>query len=135
MMARDLMKRDLVMVRRGTRLIDAIRLMSSRNVGSVLVVDEDGKLVGIFTERDLLRIVAEDEDISGEIDHYMSRSLVTVKPEEPLIEVVKKMVKANIRHIPVVNDEGAPVGIISARDILRHILSYLLAVEKINRES
>ncbi len=52
----------------------------------------------------------------------MSREVITVKPDDPLVVAVAKMVEANVRHLPVVNDNGTPIGMLSVRDVLKHIL-------------
>jgi CBS domain-containing protein len=101
---------------------DAIRLMLSKNIGALLVVGDKGELLGIFSERDLMRRVAANYETS---QHQPVRDFMTAKPEcvtseDTLAFAVHKMDVGGYRHLPVLTD-GRPSGIISARDMLRHI--------------
>ena len=97
---------------------DAARLMKERHVGAVMIV-EDGKLAGIFTERDVLfRVVAEDRDARTTcLADVMTRNPRTVHPDKPFADALHLMYEGGFRHVPVVED-GRPVGVISARDAL-----------------
>jgi len=103
---------------------DVARKMRTERVGSILVVDEEGKLRGIITERDL--VFACSEGWNPEVKQaweIMTEDPITVKPDEDIVTIIKKMRDANIRHIPVVDDNGKPLGMISARDILDFIMT------------
>ncbi len=118
------MKRDeLLTVGPNEPTINAIKKMKERNVGSVLVVSEEGKLVGIFTERDVLRLVAEGKPLDRPIGEYMSKKLITATLTDSLSKVASIMVEKWIRHLPVIDERGKLVGIISIRDVLRYIVS------------
>ena len=97
---------------------EAARLMKERHVGAVMIV-EDGKLAGIFTERDVLfRVVAEDRDArTTSLADVMTRNPRTVHPDKPFPDALHLMYEGGFRHVPVVED-GRPVGVISARDAL-----------------
>ncbi|RLG60726.1 histidine kinase [Candidatus Geothermarchaeota archaeon] len=105
-----------------TRVLDVIRLMYENKVGSVLITDGD-KLVGVFTERELVRLVAEEKPLDIQVKEVMSRRLITAKPYETISLVASKMVEHWIRHIPVVDDENRVLGMVSIRDILRYMIS------------
>jgi CBS domain-containing protein len=127
LMAKDIMASPPVVISDKARMSEAAKLMCEKRIGSVLVVDESGKLIGIVTERDLACAVAkkcEDAPIWG----VMTESPVTVKPETPVEEVVRIMGELGVRHMPVVDDEGKPIGVISIRDIvaLTRLLTSLL---------
>ncbi|MGB9830849.1 MAG: CBS domain-containing protein, partial [Fervidicoccus fontis] len=97
-------------------------------IGSVLVVEDDGRLIGILTERDLVYLVASDKLHTAsemKVWHLMTENPITVKANETIGDALSKMKEVNIRHLPVVNDEGKPIGIISMRDILDYIISFL----------
>jgi len=101
---------------------EAIRTMLTCNIGSVLIVDTSGQLVGIFSERDLLRKVA---GIHGAYADLPVRDFMTVNPEtlkatDTLDFVLHKMDGGGYRHLPVVTN-GRPSGVISVRDMLHHI--------------
>jgi len=127
LMARDIMASPPIVISDKAKISEAAKLMCEKRIGSVLVVDETGKLIGIVTERDLACAVArkcEDAPIWG----VMTESPVTVKPETPVEEVVRIMGELGVRHMPVVDSEGKPVGVISIRDIvaLTRLLASLL---------
>jgi len=98
---------------------DAAREMKRRNVGSVLVM-EGGKLVGIFTERDLLwRVVAADKDPGAtRLSEVMTRDPMTVDSNTPIQQVMDAFTEKRFRHMPVL-DDGQLRGLISIGDVLR----------------
>jgi CBS domain-containing protein len=97
---------------------EAALLMREKHIGAVIVV-ENGKLAGIFTERDaLFRVVAEGRDSkTTRLADVMTRNPQTVKPDQPFSVALQMMYGGKFRHVPVV-ENGLPVGIISARDAL-----------------
>ena len=99
----------------------AVLVMNHHHIGSVVVVDE-GKLVGIFTERDVLqRIVAGGLDAtSTRISQVMTRELTTVTPATELNEALDLIASRRHRHLPVLED-GNLVGLISIGDITRYL--------------
>lgn len=114
---RVLLSGDVETAAPDTRIADAAAQMHSADVGSLAIVD-DGDVLGIFTERDVLRIVAEGVDPEGET----VRSSMTAYPDEfpPDLDVVEAadwMLAAGYRHLPVV-EEGVLVGMVSIKDIL-----------------
>jgi CBS domain-containing protein len=98
---------------------DAVSIMASKDIGSVLVVNDKGELVGIFTERDLVkRVIAKGLDPSTTLlKDVMTRNPITVNTESPLEEAARIMERRRIRHLPVTDEEGRLVGIISMRDV------------------
>jgi CBS domain-containing protein len=101
----------------------AIDLLLRENVGAVLVVDESGKLAGILSERDLLTKAAERADSFANllVRDIMTPNPETVTADDSLAFAVHKMDVGGYRHVPVVR-EGRPSGVLSARDLLRHIV-------------
>ena len=101
-----------------TTVGDAARLMRENHIGAVVVV-ENGRLAGIFTERDaLFRVVAEGRDVTKtRLADVMTRNPQTVKPDQQFSVALQMMYGGKFRHVPVVED-GRPVGILSARDAL-----------------
>jgi CBS domain-containing protein len=100
----------------------AIELMLAKNVGAVLVVDERGRLLGIFSERDLLKKVAgvHEEYAELPVERFMTPRPETVATTDTLNFVLHKMDGGGYRHVPVLH-AGRPVSVISVRDMLRHI--------------
>jgi CBS domain-containing protein len=104
-----------------TTLRQAMDLMLSENVGALLVVDEAGKLLGIFSERDLLKKVAGvHDDYELPVRQFMTPQPETVGLTDTLNLVLNKMDGGGYRHLPVI-DDGKPVNLLSVRDMLRHI--------------
>jgi CBS domain-containing protein len=98
---------------------DVARTMSDRNIGAIAVLDS-GKLVGIFSERDVLtRIVAEGRDADDtRVDSVMTKDIIVAAPTDDINEALQKMRECNCRHLPVVQS-GNLVGMISIRDLLQ----------------
>ena len=123
----DVMRLRVVSVQPGESVQVAIARMLEENVGSVAVSDGD-RLVGIFTERDVLRLAGHG-DALGEVDvgTVMTTSLVTVSPDDEVLEAARLMGARQIRHLPVVQD-GNVLGIVGIRDVLSSL------VERVWRE-
>jgi CBS domain-containing protein/uncharacterized membrane protein YuzA (DUF378 family) len=118
---RDAMTTKPETVAPDTPVTEAARLLQHKDVGSVPVVDQ-GRLVGILTDRDLaLRVVAEARDpakvTAGEV---ASQELVTVKPTQSLAEALRLMARRQVRRLPVV-DQGRLVGVLAQADIAQHV--------------
>ena len=118
---KEIMTRDLVTVSPSTSVRDAAKKMFERKVGSVLVVGDDGKLLGIFTERDLVKVVAEGKPLDAPVSEVMSRDLIVAKEGDSIASVANRMLEKWIRHMPVIDDSVRPIGIVSIRDVLRYI--------------
>ena len=115
----EVMTRDPVTARVGETVMDAVVRMDRLGIGALPVVNEKGNLVGIFTERDLLRrVVAKGLDPSRvRIEEVMTPNPVTVRPEDSVEEARRLMARIKARHLPVVDERGRLVGIVSIKDI------------------
>jgi CBS domain-containing protein len=105
-----------------TTVREAIQILLARDIGALMVVGPDGKLLGIFSERDLLTKVAGTHADYHQLPvrQFMTPKPETVGPADALAFALHKMDVGGYRHMPVVQD-GLPVGMISVRDMLRHI--------------
>ena len=94
--------------------------MKEERIGSVLVTDENGRLSGIFTERDLLaRVVAEEIDPEEcTIGETMTRAPETIEIESSLAQAFHRMMVSDLRYLPLVDDEARPVSIVTSRDLI-----------------
>ena len=112
----EIMTRDVLAVESTTRLPEAAARMHERGVGAVVVV-ESGRLVGIFTERDVLRAVATGT-VDGPVGDTMTRAPETIGQDEATSQAAALMIHGGFRHLPVVAGDDV-VGMISIRDLIR----------------
>jgi CBS domain-containing protein len=112
----EVMTRGLLELAKETPLVEAAAAMTERRVGSALVV-ERGRLIGIVTERDVLRAVGSG-DVGGRVGDWMTPHPETVDADESTQQAAVVMIHGGFRHLPVL-DEGRPVGIVSIRDLMR----------------
>lgn len=117
--AKDLMTTDVLVVEESVAVHKAIELMQSKNVGSILVVDKDESLQGIFTERDVLRFSLKKDFLKSPIRQYMTKNPLSISKDMCLAELHCEFDAQRFRHFPVL-DKGRVVGIISIRDLIKH---------------
>ena len=119
---REVMSTDLVTVKPSTMTVEAVGAMGKAGVGSVLVVEDDA-LLGIFTERDVLRAFDQmhaDPARVSPISKGMTREPQTIDPDATVGEAMDRMLDGGFRHLPVI-DSDSLVGIVSMRDLARSI--------------
>ena len=115
-------------VEAGRPVADAVAAMREHRVGCLLITHK-GKLVGIFTERDLLtRVLATGLPLSTPLRECMTANPVTVGPKEPVRAAVQPMQDGGYRHLPVIDEDNRPVGILSAKTIIRYLCEHFPAV-------
>lgn len=112
---------DPITIKGSTTVRDAMQIMLTHNIGSLLVIDDDANLFGIFSERDLLTKVAHETNppLDTPVAEFMTQNPETVKGDHKLAFVLHKMDGGGYRHLPVVENDK-PIGVISVRDMLRH---------------
>ncbi|MGZ5191663.1 MAG: CBS domain-containing protein [Flavisolibacter sp.] len=115
-------KGDIISVTPDTIILDALRLMSDKNVGA-LVVLENEILVGIFSERDYARkiILKGRTSLDTQVSEIMTEEVFTVSPEETIEGCMQLMSSKRIRHLPVVQSNKV-VGVISIGDVVKFII-------------
>lgn len=107
----------------GDTVADAVDLMRTKNVGCVLICDH-GRIIGIFTERDLMRrVFAAGAPLSALLIDCMTPEPVTVDPKDPISVAIRRMIEGGYRHLPVVR-EGMPEGILSVRRIVHYLVEH-----------
>jgi CBS domain-containing protein len=124
---RDLIKRkgsDVVSVRPDDTVFSALKVMADRNVGAVMVMEEEGQLVGVLSERDYARKVVlhghtSRDTIAAEI---MTRDVVCISADKRVEEAMAMMTVKRIRHLPVM-DDGRLIGVVSIGDVGRAIIA------------
>jgi CBS domain-containing protein len=118
--ARNHMSRDLLTVERGDALGEVAQRMVDRDVGAVLVMEGDA-LVGILTERDVLRAVAAGIQDDTIVSDWMTRDPDTMSPDDTTQHAAVLMIHGGFRHMPLVEGDEV-VGMLSIRDLMRVVL-------------
>lgn len=111
-----------------TSVMDAIELMNENYIGSILIKNKDERIVGIFTERDLLYKIAplEGMDLNSTfIVEYMTPSPDTLRVTEPISSALEMMRKRNHRHLIIVDEEEKLLKVVSMKDVLYYLCDIL----------
>jgi len=100
----------------------ALRLLKEKEIGALLVLNE-GNIVGIVSERDIVRRIAEisEFDPDADVEEYMTRKVFVVHPDQSLEECMQMMTQEHIRHLPVVDNDQL-VGLISIGDLVKELI-------------
>jgi CBS domain-containing protein len=117
---KDLMTKNVVTVDANKTVFEAAVLMSEKDIGDLIVMD-DNTPVGIVTERDFVRrVLAEGKSADSKVSEVMTSPLKVIDPEAPIKEAARRMVNRRIRRLPVIKDNQL-VGIITTADFARHL--------------
>lgn len=107
-------------------ILEAMRMMALNNITGLPVVNDDGALVGIITEKDILVLLCNNLDEAGadrevgKVGDFMTRNIICFHPEDSLNDVAECLSTNNFRRVPIL-DKGKLVGILSRRDVIRYI--------------
>jgi len=108
-------------------IAQAVALMRQEQVGCVLVC-EANRVVGIFTDRDLMRrVLAEGKPLTSPVGECMTSRPVVVHPKEPIGAAVRRMEEGGYRHLPVVDEAGRPLGVLSVKRIVHYLVEHFPA--------
>lgn len=101
-------------------LLEAARMLHQRRVGAVVVLEEEGRLAGVLSERDIVRVAALEgaDALNGPVSGAMTRSVITASPDETVDEGLSRMTDRRIRHLPVV-ERGRLIGVVSIGDLVK----------------
>ena len=115
------MSADLIHVERSDNVTAVAGIMAAARVGSALVMESD-RLLGIFTERDILTALKREPDtaLNHPVADWMTPDPITVSPDVSVLEALRLMLRGGFRHLPVVSGERV-VGIVSLRDLARSL--------------
>jgi CBS domain-containing protein len=112
----DVMTRSVLSVDASTTVAEAATIMGERRAGSALVMDGDS-LLGIFTERDIVKALGQHFDAAGHaVSEWMTAEPMTVPPDTTVDDALRTMLDRGFRHLPVVEGERV-VGVVSMRDL------------------
>jgi CBS domain-containing protein len=111
-------------VRPEQSVAEAVALMRQQDVGCLLVCSGP-RLVGIFTERDLMsRVLAARIPLTEPVSRFMTPNPVAVHPKDPIGLAVRRMEEGGYRHLPVVDEAGRPVGVLSVKRIVHYLVEH-----------
>lgn len=112
---------NIISVEPTASVLEIARVISSRRIGAVLVLDSDGGVAGIVSERDVVKALANrpDDMLTLRAEELMTRAVVTATPRTTVDEAMEMMDAGYFRHLPVL-DDGQLIGIISIRDLVKY---------------
>jgi CBS domain-containing protein len=118
MLVQDLMIKDVVTAKKSISVKQCIDILFKMRIGSIVIIDEERKIIGVFTERDIIRVIAQDIPLNTQLEDVMTTNVVTVSIDSTFAEARELMRTYRIRRIPVVDSEGKLAGLISFRHII-----------------
>lgn len=121
LMVKRIMIEDVITAKPNITVKDAVRTLQEKHVGSIVITDNNEKCMGIFTERDAIRIIASDVPLDTPIDQVMTTNVATIGEEASLEEARRLIISHGIRHLPVVDGKGELVGLLSVRRLLEEL--------------
>jgi CBS domain-containing protein len=116
----ELVRRKPITISGEATIHDVVKIMAEQNIGFLVVV-ENGRMVGVLSERDVVRSLAERGNLSVKVSDICKRDIITLQADATLEEAAEKMGKHSIRHIVVVNKSGELVGVVSVRDLIQEL--------------
>ena len=118
---RDYMTRRLISVRSDMEVLQALQIFVKKDISGAPVVEASGRLIGILTAKDCMRVAVNasyHSEYGGVVADFMTDNVVSISPNDGMLEVAKRFLDDGYHRYPVVED-GALVGILSRRDMLR----------------
>ena len=121
----DYMTRNVFTRKKNVSVVAAIRAILDHKITSAPVIDDEGRLIGMFSEKDSIKVVldaAYNQDMGGSVEEFMATNIETVQPEDNIVELAERFQNSAMRSFPVM-DEDKLVGVISRTDVLRALVS------------
>ena len=121
----DYMAKRLVTLTKDTNVIDAIKKLLDHKITCAPVVDAKGQLIGMFSEKDGMKVFLEsvyNQGMSGKVGDYMSTDTISIDATSSIVDLAEKFEKSSVRSFPVY-DNGEFVGVISRVDVLRALVA------------
>jgi CBS domain-containing protein len=121
----DYMTKKVVTLSKDVHVIDAVKKLLDHKITCAPVVDEQGRLVGLFSEKDSIKVFLEsvyNQGMGGKVGDYMTTGTISVDADSSIVELAEKFDSSSVRSFPVF-DDGQFVGIISRTDVLRALIS------------
>jgi CBS domain-containing protein len=121
----DYMTRKVVTLTKGTHVMEAIKKLLDNKVTCAPVVDEQGRLIGLFSEKDSIKVFLEsvyNQGMAGTVGDYMTTGAISVNADSSIVELAEKFEHSAVRSFPVFDDNKF-VGIISRTDVLKALIT------------
>lgn len=117
--------RDVLKVQPTNTVRDTVELMRKHRLGCVIIVSDDGKVVGKFTERDLIRLLLLNaESLDEEVGHHMSGTWGMIHEGDPIAQVIDLMQEKKLRFVVVVDEDNRPIGLTGQKGVMEYIVDH-----------
>ena len=131
-LAIKLSERELITVNENDQLLEAIKKLAKNSIGAIPVINSNKKLTGIISERDIVKEIAKNEDLDYSIlfvHQLMTKKVICCESDVLSDKLMELMTKNKVRHIPIVDNNNHPIGIVSIGDVVNRL------IEKIEYEN
>jgi len=131
-LAIKLSERELITVDENDQLLEAIKKLAKYNIGAIPVTNSNKKLAGIISERDIVKELAKKEDLDYStlfVHQLMTKKVICCESDVLSDKLMELMTKNKVRHIPIVDNNNHPIGIVSIGDVVNRL------IEKIEYEN
>ena len=118
----SIMESEVIIVKKSTPIYKAVEALRKYNITALPVVDENGILQGIISEKDVLNLIYTNADINDTVEDYMTEQVCCFREDQHLQDLFECLINNHFRRIPIITTEGKITGIISRKDLIRHIL-------------
>jgi CBS domain-containing protein len=123
-MVKHIMIGDVITAKANITVKEAVKMLQEKHLGSIVIIGEGQKCMGIFTERDAIRVVANEIPLDTVIDQVMTKNVITIGEEASLEEAKRLVTSHGIRHVPVIDRKGELVGLLSVRKLLDELFGF-----------
>jgi len=118
LLVKHMMLTKVITVNPSITVKETIKTLYEKHIGCVIVIDKNNKCAGIFTERDAIRLVAENVSLDQSLDNVMTKNVITLQENSSINEVRNIISVHKVRHLPVVNQQDKLTGLLSVRGLL-----------------
>ncbi|MEM2022681.1 MAG: CBS domain-containing protein [Archaeoglobaceae archaeon] len=115
----EIMEKKVIAISDSATFSEAVETMFEKRVGGCPIINDDGKVVGIITEKDVVKYLANKSKYDAPAEDYMTKNVVTLKPRDTIKKAMETMISKKLRRLPVV-DSGILYGIVTVREILNY---------------
>jgi CBS domain-containing protein len=118
--AKDIMQKELITVKKDCTIFDAVKIMVKDKISALPVVDDQMNLVGIITEKDMMKLLYNFENSKCKVCEFMTEAPITFEPTTSLLDICDCLINSSFRRVPIVSGKKL-VGIISRRNVIEYI--------------